>query len=149
MTPLEQQLDGHSVIGLDTCVLIYHLEEHKSYSPLTMQLFSSIEAGNCHAVLSTIALMEVTIRPWQLERPDVAEHYETLLINFPHLRIAEVTVDVARLAAQLRGRYNIKTADAIQVATAIVNDATAFVTNDKQLRRLAPLIAVVILDDFV
>lgn len=148
MTTLEQQLEGHEVVGLDTCVLIYHLEEHNSYLPLTMQLLSSIESGKRRAVISTVALMEVTIRPWQVDRSDIAEYYEAILVNFPNLQIADVTLQVARQAAKFRAKYNIKTADAVQAATAVVNGATVFVTNDKQLRRLSEQLTVIILNDF-
>ena len=55
--------------------------------------------------------------------------------------------EVARRAAQLRARYRLRPADALQAATALVYGATAFVTNDRQLMRLASLLDVVVLDD--
>jgi predicted nucleic acid-binding protein len=61
--------------------------------------------------------------------------------------VADVTRDVARQAAQLRARYRLRPVDAIQVATALVYRATAFVTNDATLARLAPALDVVLLDD--
>ena len=61
--------------------------------------------------------------------------------------MADVTRDVARQAAQLRARYRLRPVDAIQVATALVYRATAFVTNDATLARLAPALDVVLLDD--
>jgi RecA-family ATPase len=59
-----------------------------------------------------------------------------------------VTRDVARRAAQLRARYRLRPADALQMATALVHGATAFVTNDRQLTRLAPVLDIITLDDF-
>jgi predicted nucleic acid-binding protein len=56
---------------------------------------------------------------------------------------------VARRAAQLRARYRLRPADALQVATALVHGATAFVTNDRSLTRLRPALDVVLLDEFV
>ena len=69
--------------------------------------------------------------------------------TFPHLTLMDVTRDVARRAAQLRARYRLRPADALQVATALVHEATAFVSNDRQLARLAPTLDVIILDDFL
>ncbi len=143
-----ERLAAHTIIGLDTSVFIYHLEAHPAYLPLTQELLAGVEAGRWTAVTSTVTIMELTVRPWQVGRPAVARAYEVLLVHFPHLTVADVTRDVARRAAQLRARYRIRPADAIQVATALVHEARAFVTNDRQLTRLSPVLDVVMLDDF-
>ena len=147
MGHLREYLAGHSVIGLDTAIFIYHLEAHPRYQPLTQELLAGIQAGRQTAIVSTITVMELTVRPWRLGRPNVAREYEALLVHFPHLILADVTRDVARRAAQLRARYHLRPADALQVATALVNEATAFVTNDRRLARLSPLLGIIILDD--
>ena len=41
--------------------------------------------------------------------------------------LADVTREVARLAAQLRAHYRLRQTDALQVATALDHNATAFV----------------------
>jgi predicted nucleic acid-binding protein len=147
MRRLIDRLKGHAAIGLDTPVFIYHLEAQPRYLPLTQELFAEVQAGEWTACTSTITLMELTVRPWQLELPGVAREYEALLVYFPHLTIADVTRDVARQAAQLRARYRLRPVDAIQAATAMVHRATVFVTNDATLARLAQALDVVLLDD--
>jgi predicted nucleic acid-binding protein len=92
--------------------------------------------------------MELTVRPWQVGRPAVAREYEALLVHFPNLTVADVTRDVARRAAQLRARYRVRPADALQAATALVHGATALVTNDRRLVRLEPVLDVIVLEDF-
>jgi len=149
MGHLGERLATHTIIGLDTSVFIYHLEAHPVYLPLTRELLAGVEAGRWTAVISTVTVMELTVRPWQLDRPAVARAYEALLVHFPHLILADVTRDVARRAAQLRARYRIRPADALQVATALIHEATAFVTNDRLLTRLSPALDVVMLDNFV
>ncbi|MGQ9804263.1 MAG: type II toxin-antitoxin system VapC family toxin [Anaerolineae bacterium] len=144
---LAGRLAGHPVLGLDTSVFIYHLEAHPRYLPLTMILLAGVQAGQWRAVTSTVTLMELTVRPWQLGRAAVAREYEALLVHFPHLTVADVTRDVARRAAQLRAIYSLRPADALQVATALVHGATVFVTNDRSLARLSPVLDVVLLDD--
>lgn len=147
MERLDERLAGHEVIGLDTSVFIYHFEAHPRYLALTRVLLDAVQAGRQAAVTSTVTVMELTVRPWQLGRPAVAREYEVLLVHFPHLILADVTRDVARRAAQLRARYRIRPADALQVASALLHGATAFVTNDRQLARLAPELDVIVLDD--
>jgi len=115
---------------------------------LIQELLAGVQAGRQTAITSTITVMELTVRPWQVGQPAVAREYEALLIHFPHLALADVTRDVARRAAQLRVRYRLRPADALQVATALVHGATAFVTNDRQLTRLSPVLDIIILDNF-
>lgn len=149
MATFEQALALHAVVGLDTGVFIYHLETHPRYHPLTTRLLNGIQAGERQAVVSVVSLMELTVHPWRHSRPMVARHYEMILLNFPNLRLADVTREVARRAAQLRASYTVRPADALLVATALLNQATAYVTNDQELTRLNPLLAVLVLDDFV
>ncbi len=144
-----QRLDSHQLIGLDTSIFIYHLEANRWYLPLTQQLLKIVETGQCNGVVSTVTLMELTVHPWRINRADIARQYEALLVNFPHLRIVEVSREVARQAAQLRVAHNVRPADAIQVATAIVSGATLWVSNDKKLKRLESEIDVVILEDYL
>lgn len=72
MERLGQRLADHALIGLDTCVFIYHVEAHPHYLPLTEQLLSGIQAGRQAAITSTVMVMELTVRPWQVGRPAVA-----------------------------------------------------------------------------
>jgi len=46
---------------------------------------------------------------------------------------------IAERAADLRARYNLRTPDAIHIATAIVAGCDAFLTNDLALRRVTEL----------
>ena len=149
MEQFKRQLAGHAVIGLDTSVFIYHLEAHPRYQPLTQELLAGIQTGRQTAVTSVITVMELTVRPWQLGRPAVAREYEARLVHFPNLVLADVSRDVARRAAQLRAYYNVRPADALQAATALLDGATGFVTNDRKLVRLEPELDVIILESFV
>jgi hypothetical protein len=45
MKALQNFIKNHSVIGLDTSIFIYHLEDHPRYSPLTEIIFSALEKG--------------------------------------------------------------------------------------------------------
>ncbi len=149
MADLTDALKGHTHLGLDTAIFIYHLEQHPHYFPLTHRLLSGIEAGQWTACTSVITLMELTVRPWRLNQPEVAMRYEAALAHFPHLSLVDVTRPVARQAAQLRAEFRLRPADAIQAATALASGATLWVTNDRDLARLSPLLDVLILDEFV
>jgi predicted nucleic acid-binding protein len=149
MEGFRERLAGHAVLGLDTNVFIYQFEAHPRYLPLTRELLSGVEHGKWTAVTSVLTVMELTVRPWQMDRPGVAREYEALLVHFPHLTLADVTRDVARRAAQLRARYRLRSADALQAATALLHEATVFVTNDRELARLASVMDVIVLEEWI
>jgi len=149
MASLDQRLANHSVIGLDTCVFIYHFEAHPHYLPLTRVVLKQIESGQCMGVISTVAIMELTVHPWRLNRGDIARQYEVLLVNFPNLKLSDVSREVARRAAQLRAKYNLRPADALQVATAMVAGATLWISNDKGYKRIEPELEVITLNEYI
>lgn len=149
MASLPQRLAAHQLIGLDTSIFIYHFEANQKYLPLTRSILKLVESGQSQGVISTLVVMELTVHPWRIDRGDIARQYEALLINFPNLKLVDVSREVARQAAQLRAKYNLRPADALQVGTAIISGATLWVSNDKALKRLEPAIEVIVLEDFV
>ena len=149
MEHLGRQLAKHTRLALDSSLFIYHFEANPTYLPLTTVVLSAITDGRCQGVISSVTIMELTVHPWRQNRGDVARQYELLLANFPNLIIVDVNRDVARRAAQLRALYNLRPADALLVATGLVSGATAWASNDTQLRRLASEIEIFILDDWL
>jgi predicted nucleic acid-binding protein len=146
---LTEYLIGHTRIGLDTCVLIYHVERHPVYFHVTQPLLANIESGQLTASASILTLIEITVRPWQLQRSDIVQDYEEILTHFPNLTLVDVTRDIAGQAARLRAQYHLRSADALHVATALVHGATAFITNDRQLMRLREKVQIVLLEDCI
>ena len=149
MDELSKRLSKAKVIGLDTSVFIYFLENNPKYGPLARITINGIENGKWKGITSTITLMEITVRPWQIGREAIAREYEAVLVHFPNLSVVDVDRDVARAAAQLRAKYNVAPPDAIQVAASLTYGAKAFLTNDRRLSRLQELIDVLVMDDFV
>jgi len=136
MKALQNFLKNHPVIGLDTPLFIYHLEDHPRYSPLTEIIFSALENGINKGVTSYLTLMEILVKPKTEGLLQVARDYEYYLTTFPNLTFYEMGLDVARKASDLRSADRIKAPDAIQLATAILCGATAFLTNDKIFERV-------------
>ena len=120
-------------VGLDTMIFIYAFEEHPAYLPLLKPFFSVLEKGEIEAVTSTISITECLIQPYRKKDIALAARYMILFRNFPHLSVIPVTDDIAERAAFLRAHYNLKTPDAIQVATALISGSRAFLTNDENL----------------
>lgn len=138
----------HTVVGLDTALFIYHLEDHPRYSVITAHLFSEMEKGGFKGVSSYLTLMEILVKPKADGKPEVVQDYEFLLTTFPNLTFVPLGLEVARRAADLRAAYRLRAPDAIQVATALVHNATTFLTNDKKLKMVNEL-EIKILDDWL
>jgi predicted nucleic acid-binding protein len=145
--PLEF-LRRHSIIGLDTSLFIYHLEDHPRFGPVTTDLLVALEEGSFRGVTSVLTLLEILVKPKADGKQEAVRDYEFFLTTFPNLAFVPMGLEVARRAADLRAGYRFRTPDAIQLATALEQGATAFLTNDKKLKPVSEL-EVSILDDWV
>lgn len=134
------------IIGLDSAPLIYYLETHPTYIARLDPFFDALDRGDIRAVTSTMTLVEVLVRPLRNADTALAQQYRDLLLSAPNLDTMPLSPPVAEEAARLRAAHNLRTPDAVQMATAIVAGATAFLTNDARLPRLAAL-EILVLDE--
>ena len=136
------------LVGLDSCVFIYLYEKHPLYYPVVLPIFAKLDANKLRGITSLITLTEVLILPLRLKRLDLVSIYNKAILNAPTLTSVPVNAAIAAKAAELRASYNLRTPDAIQVATAIDAGAKAFITNDVRLKSVGE-ITVLILADFL
>jgi predicted nucleic acid-binding protein len=138
------------VVGIDSGVLIYHLEDTEPYSELTEAAFGEVAAGAIRAVVSTISAAEVLVKPFAEGKNGVIATFERFILSFPTLFLVPPDYETSKDAARLRARYALRTPDALLVATARRHAARAFVTNDDGLRRVkGEGVAILMLDDYV
>jgi predicted nucleic acid-binding protein len=71
--------------------------------------------------------------------------YRDIILDQENLITVPVSVEVAEVAAQLRATQNLRTPDAIEIATALRGSATFFLTNDVRLAAV-PDLEVLVLD---
>ena len=141
-------LRRHALVGFDTTVFIYHFEGVAPHAgPAAVALFE-LARGSFQGVTSILTLMELVVRPLQFGRPDLATSYEFLVRNWPNLSTNDVDGPVARRAAHLRATHRVHAVDAVHIATCLQQGATAYVTNDRRLRRVTET-DVLLLDDYL
>jgi len=145
MKRVQDFLKNHPVLALDSSIFIYHFEDHPRYAPLTEIIFSALEKGTNKGVASYLTMMEIITKPKTEGLLHVARDYEYYLTTFPNLAFYEMGLEVARKASDIRATERIKAPDAIQLATAIICGATAFLTNDRIFERFKE-IDILILD---
>jgi len=134
-----------TIVGLDTAPLIYFVEEHPVYLPVVDPFFEAVERGDIQAVTSTLTLAEVLVHPYRHGNQSLARHYSRILLNSRNLKTLPVSSEIAAEAARIRATYGLKTPDAIQLATARVGNATAFLSNDEGLTPI-PGLQLILLD---
>lgn len=139
---------SHKRVLIDTSVWIYHFEQNPKLAAPAGQVIESLEAGKFRGIASELTLLELTVRPLQLGRQDVADDYEILLGYFPNLELQPISREVLLEAAALRARHRLRTPDAIQIATGVRYGATLAITNDQGWRDQS-VIETVILSDLV
>lgn len=64
----------------------------------------------------------------------MATQYQYIMMHSANLTTYPLSREIALEAAELRATLNLRTPDAIQVATARVSGADTFITNDVRLR---------------
>lgn len=112
-------------IGLDTAPLIYFIEENPKYFDIVKPFFEAIDSGKIRVITSTVTLLEVLVHPLKRQNIKVAEEYREILLN-SNLDLFDVSPLISEKAAQLRAQHNIRTPDAIQIATALNEEAFFF-----------------------
>lgn len=141
------QLQG-AIVGLDTAPLIYFIEQNPTYLEMMRLFFRILNQGDFLVITSVVTIPEVLVYPLRQGNITLAQQYRDILFNSQGLTTIEVVPNIAETAAQLRADYNLKTPDAIQMATAINEGASFFLTNDGRLPSL-PGLSVLVLDQLI
>ena len=146
MTSLNQARTGLTTVGIDTSPFIYLLEKNARYVAHARTIFRYIDAGQLLGYTSVFTLTEVLTHPKQTGNIRLEHGYLEILSNNRNLQLLDVNAAIADSAADLRARYNLRTPDTIQIATALATGCEAFLTNDRDLRRVNAL-RILVLDE--
>jgi len=126
-------------VGFDTMPLIYYIEENRNYLEVVDPFFEAIDRGEFKVVTSIITLLEVLVHPVRNGDVILAQRYRDLLFDTEGLSTMILDRTIAEEAARLRASHHIRTPDSIQMATAISEGASFFLTNDLLLPSLPNL----------
>ena len=120
------------LIFIDSCLVIYAFEDHPLHGEAVRQALAHENPEDL--AISPLVMLECLVAPIRDGNLALQQHYEHGLRQFEILNMPE---EVYRSAAQLRGRFGLKTPDALHLATAITHGCRAFWTADERLRRAA------------
>jgi predicted nucleic acid-binding protein len=119
-------------IGIDTIVLISVFAQ-ENLGEKVVPIIDAVANKRTHEfVASVLTFSECAVLPYR-EGNWAALDQVKLMFQMPNLTVYPVDEVVAEEAARIRGVYNLKMADAIIVATAVVHKADVLLTNDHSL----------------
>jgi len=130
---------GRGPVGVDTVIFIYFIEEHPQFLRVIEPLFREVDDGRLELITSALTLLEVLVVPYRTGDHLLAGRYESILTRSRGVRIADISRDHLRAAAQLRAKTGVKTPDSLQLVAALSAGCTAFLTNDRELPTLPGL----------
>ena len=126
---LKEILIGKTVF-FDSAPFIYYFEDKQPYKKLLAPLFPAVDEGTIHAVSSLITIVEVLSKTYRLGQWNLVKTYRDVFGNHSNFEVFPLTMEVADFAAKVRGQCGLKTPDAIQWATAKLNNVDYYLTND-------------------
>lgn len=129
----------NAIVFLDTAPLIYFIEGNSGYQEKLEKLFKLNDENYFKFLTSVITLLEVLVKPLKDGETSVVAQYKTILANADGIDIFDITTPIAVKSAEIRAKYNIRTPDSIQVATAIACNAEYFLTNDFGLKSITEI----------
>lgn len=128
------------LVYLDTCTVIYFVEEHPIFGPAVSQALESLPTPQIG--ISPLVEMECLVVPLRSQNAALLNRYKQF---FEQCVCFEMPPEVYQRAAELRALHSLKTPDALHLATAQYHGCTALWTNDNRLNSSAGSLAVNIL----
>jgi len=124
-------------VALDSNILIYFLEDIKPYADDAEDLLSSFMKREKIGIISTISIAEILTGFYASEDEERIQNAKRFLEDLTHdgFEIAQVTFEIADLAAQLRAKRGGKLPDALIIATALEKGAKNIYSQDQELQR--------------
>jgi predicted nucleic acid-binding protein len=133
------------IIYLDTAPIIYTVEQHPLYAPPLAGLWDAASASEITVVSSELSVMEALVLPLRSGDVPLQEDYHKLFSL--GVSLVPVSIQILQSAAQLRAQNpHLRTPDAIHLSTALSQNCSALVTNDRHLRSRTEL-PVILLSD--
>lgn len=120
------------LVGLDSNIFIYLFEKNPEFIKSCQVIVDLLEKDQIQSVTSIISIIETLSYPSPFR---VLKGIEAGFKSMPNLTIIDVNQDIALEAAKIRRKYGFRTPDAIQLATAKLSRAKAYITNDGRLKK--------------
>lgn len=136
-------------IAFDSNALIYFLEDRQPYVNYVAQAVSLMDSGQAIGIISTVAEMELLVKPMREQNTVSLGRIEIFLQQQHNLNVRSVDRIVAQRAAKVRARTRLAPLDSIIVATALEEQCEVIIGNDSVIASRALGIPYLYLDDYI
>ena len=127
---LEAAVPPNTEILLDTSAVLAYLNASEAASPAaTVVIDDFVRTGRNRATISVVSVAETLVYPVAAGAAAV-RIVDAFLLHFPNLTVSSIDYAIAREAARLRAQTNLKTPDALIIATALSEGIPIVVAND-------------------
>ena len=127
---------------LDACAIIYLIEAKEPFYTKVQKALRLIADKNPDTAIaiSRLSILECLVNPLRQQENFIIEQYRSFFAR-QDLQIVELNPDVIEKALWLRVRYNLRTPDALQAASALTLPAEKllFLTGDKSFNKVTEL----------
>lgn len=151
-----EALSGCRRVNLDTNPVVYYFGGGEPYGRLMRALFGLVRKGSLEVVISRIVQMELLVKPIRDKDLDAAGEVIHFMRTTPNLEVADVSLPIVIEAAFVRadsldvrdeGRNEaaaddrkgeeggLVVPDCLVIATGMVTQCDATITNDRRWRR--------------
>jgi len=136
---LKKSVRGKKVL-IDSNIIIYLTEEVEPFHHLSRELFSMIEAGLSHAVISVLSVSEVMQGPLRAGKINIAMAVKSYLLNFPNSDCQQITFEVIdHVGKDERVDWKaLRAVDSLIIASGLHAGAELFISNDRHLLKSLP-----------
>lgn len=121
-----------SRVFLDSNIFIYHFEDPGALGSRATHILKRLLSRGDSVFTSTLTLGEVLVKPVEWGDRFLENQYRSLLSG-REIGVAPFDVRAGEIFALVRQDRGIKTADAIQLATAASAGCDLFITNNERL----------------
>jgi predicted nucleic acid-binding protein len=142
MMRVEEALTGVKRLFLDTAPVVYFVEQNPEFIDRVEPIFARLDL-DIIGVVSAVTLAECLVFPIKRGLTDLEQAFEDV-VNSDLVEFIATDREIAKLTAIIRAKYNFQLPDSIQIATAIVSNCDAFLTNDVALRKVTEIRAIVV-----
>ena len=126
---------------LDACVIIYWVESSEPFYSRLLETLNNLRTQYPHAVFaaSRLSWLECRIKPLRENNQFLLNLYKQFFAA-NNLTVVELDTHVVDMATHLRARYNLRTPDALQAASALsILNEKCLITGDIKFKDIREL----------
>ena len=122
-------------IFIDTAPFIYYLEQNPRYYAAIVSFLEQCFAERAFLFTSAVTVEEYCVFPYRNNNRNLIENFYHFIWDM-NVKVISIDEMIADKAAQIRSEYQgFKAMDALQLASASMQNCQIFLTNDKQLKQ--------------